>query len=316
MDCQDQCPEPSQAPGTKTKTASELDFTSQNKSVPERVAANYLPNIVMRPIWVLWKYEIRKQRLTKVPYQPTGEHASTADPRTWSDFDMVAKAFEEDGSGYDGIGFLITSNMVGIDLDKCIHGDRVEAWAAEIIRKFSPGFGERSPSGRGFHLLCVGSAQWAGKRGGPGNRLEVYGKTSKRYFTATGRLIGRNNTLQNRQTALDWLHAKYFRRPDPPKSQPRKHQHDWIDEELIARAITAKNGEKFKKLFQGNWRDDYPSQSEADLSLCSLLSFWCGNPEQTDRLFRQSKLMRDKWDSRRGNDTYGAQTIRRALTTR
>ena len=35
-----------------------------------------------------------------------------------------------------------------------------------------------------------------------------------------------------------------------------------------------------------------------------------------DRLFRQSKLMRDKWDSRRNGETYGAMTIRKAITDR
>ncbi len=39
-----------------------------------------------------------------------------------------------------------------------------------------------------------------------------------------------------------------------------------------------------------------------------------GNPEQMDRLFRQSKLYEiSKWDESRGDSTYGQETIKKAL---
>jgi primase-polymerase (primpol)-like protein len=41
-----------------------------------------------------------------------------------------------------------------------------------------------------------------------------------------------------------------------------------------------------------------------------MLMFWCsGDLDRVDRLFRQSGLMRDKWDRKTGEDTYGAKTI-------
>ena len=50
------------------------------------------------------------------------------------------------------------------------------------------------------------------------------------------------------------------------------------------------------------------------MALCSHLAFWCaGDAARMDRIFRRSGLMRDKWDSRRGGTTYGAQTIERAI---
>ncbi len=52
----------------------------------------------------------------------------------------------------------------------------------------------------------------------------------------------------------------------------------------------------------------------ASRALCSGLGFWVGPaPARLDRLFRSSRLRRDKWDSRRGESTYGAQTIAKAL---
>src|SRR6185369_1853678 len=55
-------------------------------------------------------------------------------------------------------------------------------------------------------------------------------------------------------------------------------------------------------------------RSAADLALCNLLAFWTGrDATRMDRLFRGSGLMREKWDSRRGETTYGGQTIARAI---
>ena len=82
---------------------------------------------------------------------------------------------------------------------------------------------------------------------------------------------------------------------------------------LPERAFNAKNGQKFKKLYYGDW-SGYDSQSEADQALCNLLAFWTGkNPERMDELFRSSGLMRDKWNRKQSGSTYGEITIQKAL---
>ncbi len=93
------------------------------------------------------------------------------------------------------------------------------------------------------------------------------------------------------------------------------HHVDLDDLELLQRARDAKNGERFRALYdEGNWKAYYSSQSEADLGLCDMLSFWCGRDEdRIDRLYRESGLMRKKWDSRRRDTTYGADTIAKAI---
>src|SRR5699024_5457550 len=58
--------------------------------------------------------------------------------------------------------------------------------------------------------------------------------------------------------------------------------------------------------------------SSADLALCNHLAFWTGkNPDQMDEIFRQSELMRDKWDNVHSSngDTYGMMTIKEAITS-
>jgi primase-polymerase (primpol)-like protein len=53
------------------------------------------------------------------------------------------------------------------------------------------------------------------------------------------------------------------------------------------------------------------------MALCSMLAFWTGgDAAQMDRLFRDSGLIRKKWDERHFADgsTYGEKTIERAIT--
>ena len=69
------------------------------------------------------------------------------------------------------------------------------------------------------------------------------------------------------------------------------------DADVVARASRARNGAQFAALWAGDWRSRYGSQSEADLALCSHLAFWCdGDAARVDTLFRQSGLMREKWN--------------------
>lgn len=85
------------------------------------------------------------------------------------------------------------------------------------------------------------------------------------------------------------------------------------DDAVIAYSTTAKNSEKVKRLASGDWKHEFTSQSEADLSLCCMLAFWTQDAVQIDRLFRQTGLMRPKWDEKRGDSTYGERTVAEAL---
>ena len=94
-----------------------------------------------------------------------------------------------------------------------------------------------------------------------------------------------------------------------------EHRESYLtDESVIQKAMSSKQGEKFNKLWNGD-TSDYPSHSESDLALISILAFYCnGNKEQIDRLYRRSNLFRTKWDEFRGNKTYGEITIDTALS--
>jgi hypothetical protein len=107
--------------------------------------------------------------------------------------------------------------------------------------------------------------------------------------------------IEHRQAELDQFYLEVFGAQDGKKASGKPcpmplEPLDLADEELVSLALKADDGGKFSKLWAGDYTG-YPSQSEADLALCCKLAFWCGRDrDRMDRLFRQSKLYRKKWD--------------------
>jgi putative DNA primase/helicase len=251
------------------------------------------------PRWVCWRYELRNGKPTKVPYTPGGRAAKPNDSATWSNFEHCFEALSRDG--FDGLGFMLGGGFVGVDLDHARNPETGEIadWAKKIIDRLRS-YTEISPSGTGIHVICRGSLPAGRRRKG---HIEMYAE--KRYFTVTGDRIN-DYGIQDRTPELAELHAEIF-------SAPISGDADLTDEdrELIRRAMTAKNGENFRRLWQGQWQGEYPSHSEADLALCNLLAFWSrGDAERIDRLFRASGLYRPKWE----RADYREATIALAIT--
>jgi putative DNA primase/helicase len=159
-----------------------------------------------------------------------------------------------------------------------------------------------------------------GLNGGNKGGIEMY--DSSRYFTMTGvHLDGTPMVIEERGSELERLHSFFFtsstksRRPDEGCRQ--LSQADASDEKILERARRAANGSRFERLWRGDWQDSYPSQSEADLAMCSILAFWTrSDAHKVDALFRQSGLMRPKWDRRHFNNgsTYGESTVAKACS--
>jgi putative DNA primase/helicase len=259
--------------------------------------------------WVAWRYELRDEKWTKPPLKVDGSgYAGSTQPETWGRLSEALALYRAGKAA--GVGFVLTLDIgiVGVDLDHCTKDGELEPWAAEIVERFSS-YTERSPSGEGVRIFVKGSLPSGRRKKG---NVEIY--NSGRYLTCTGQIL-RNApaTLEVGQAAIDWLLEKYFREPEIPKPAPKPvPARNMSEEALLDKAFRARNGDELRKLFEGNF-ESYPSQSEADLALCSRLAFWAQDPAQLDRLFRQSKLYRDdKWNSRRGGSTYGEQTVQRA----
>lgn len=261
--------------------------------------------------WVVWRGEERGGKTTKVPYDAkTQKYASVTNPATWATFEQARTAFKAEG--FDGVGFVLTKDdpLVGIDLDHCI--DRatgvIEPWALAVVDQIHS-YTERSPSGNGLRIFVRGTLPSHGRKKGP---LELY--QDGRYLTVTGNhLAGTPLTIEDRHTTLQRVHAALFplrNHSDHPYRNNTLISAD--DETLLKRMFASKNGAKIKQLWQGDW-NDYLSQSEADAALCCHLAFWFGRDSvRMERVFRQSQLMRAKWEAPRGGSTYGADCIAKA----
>ena len=242
--------------------------------------------------WVVWRGVRREDRMTKVPYGvATGRKASSTDPDTWCPFED-ALAFYTAGNA-DGIGFVFAmeGGIVGVDLDKCV-GDAGEvAPPAESIVRALDSYTEFSVSGKGLHVLLKGTLP-KGKRKGP---IEIY--PSARYFTVTGHVYGEQGELRENQAALDRVVGAVFGKAKAAGARPSRRIY-CSNAETLDKAMAAKNGDKFRCLWEGDWQSlGYPSQSEADLALLSMLMYWTdGDEDRASVMFSQSGLARGEWE--------------------
>lgn len=249
------------------------------------------------PQWVVWRYEVRNDRRTKVPYSPDGLHkASIHDPGTWGTFDRaVAGAL---APNVDGIGFVLTENdpYAGIDID-----DKQESPASEeelqvharVLQHFVS-YTERSVGSRwvdehgrergGYHIVIRGRLRGGRDRG----HIGVY--ASERYLTFSGDVV-RNAPIADCQALLDQLVQGM---PESGNFADLEEVGSLLtDDELHRMACRAANGAKYEQLCMGDWAAmGYPSQSEADFALMSILAFYTRDNEQCRRLFRYSGLGR------------------------
>jgi putative DNA primase/helicase len=73
--------------------------------------------------WVVWRYELRRDTWTKVPYIPFDvRKASTTAPGTWRSFRAARACYEDRPDYFDGIGYIFSADdpYVGVDFDHCL----------------------------------------------------------------------------------------------------------------------------------------------------------------------------------------------------
>ena len=251
-----------------------------------------------------WVCAVGSDKIPKNPH--TGGNAMANNPDTWGTYDEAVEACEK--YGFDYLGFEFANGYFGVDLDHCT--DKTD-FCDEFVETLES-YAEFSKSGTGLHIICKGELPKGSRKKG---NVEMYSKG--RYFICTGNLYNdKYKKVKDCTDTIKILHSKYLP-SSVPKTETRKQATiDLEDFEVIDKARHCKSGALFNMLYSGNWEGLYPSQSEADLVLCNHLAFWTGrNAVQMDRIFRNSGLMRDKWDKKRGTETYGAITIGKAIAS-
>jgi putative DNA primase/helicase len=269
-----------------------------------------------KPQFCCWKYEERSGRKTKVPYNPvTGKRAKADQRSTFKDFSSAIAAI----SDYDGIGFSVGNDICVIDLDDCFDSSgKLKSISQSVVDAFSGCYMEHSPSGKGLHIFFKATGfNFDKTKYYINNRklgVEVYvAGATNRFVTVTGNVFA-DGDIPKKSNELQMILDKYMLRPTPVKQLVDIESQSYLsDKSVIEKALKSANGERFKALWQGD-TSGYASASEADLALCGMLAFWCGRDiGQMDRLFRQSGLMRDKWDRPQSGSTYGMITIEKAI---
>ena len=135
--------------------------------------------------WVLWRYQKKGNKWSKVPLNPkTGRNASVKNFDDWSSLEFAEREMSKHGA--DGIGFVFTDDdpYIGVDLDQVIVKGVLNPTAKRFLDELKT-YSELSPSSSGLHLIMKGKLP--GKGGRSGN-VEIY--QSGRYFTFTGRCWG------------------------------------------------------------------------------------------------------------------------------
>lgn len=198
-------------------------------------------------------------------------------------------------AGMKHVGFVLApwGDYTIIDLDNKPEKPLTQEQYArmEAILAAFPSYTERSTSGRGYHIIVRGKIPAGVHR----DNVEMY--SSGRYMICTGDVVN-PLPVANCQELLDRMYGQM----KPEASVSLVETDETVeDADLIEMASCAANGEKFNALCNGDMTG-YPSQSEADLALLSILAFYSNSNEQVRRLFRMSAL--GKREKAVKNDTY------------
>lgn len=273
-----------------------------------------IPNELKQlPNWICWQMVEDKLRskAKKVPINPiTGNGAMSNNPNTWTDFDTALRASAQ----YSGLGFMFGgSGYFGVDIDGVEQEiDGYKNGEQNIISEFIntlQSYTELSQSQKGIHIICKGKLPKQGRRRG---NVEMY--ETGRYFIMTGNYCSEYADINDCTEIIKPLHEKYIGGGKEPQgciiSAPINLD---TANDIVQAACKSKNGDNFKVLYSGNI-SGYSSQSEADMALCNMLAFWTGcDANKMDAIYRQSGLMRDKWDRQQSGSTYGALTLQKAI---
>jgi len=216
-----------------------------------------------------------------------------------------------------GPGFALSNDdpYCLIDLDDCINKStgEIAPWAAEILENVVDSYAEVSRSKEGIHIIIQAKLPEGRNRGvidDEGHKIEIYDHS--RIISMTGWVIeGFPTVIKDHQAFAEELQSRIKKSEDFPAEKPENlgKSPDLEDEKIIELGLAESDG-KFKRLYDGGDTSKYDyDDSRADLALCNGIAFYTQKPEQIDRIFRSSLLMRDKWE----RDDYRAGTINKAI---
>lgn len=270
----------------------------------------------------------------KSPYVASGDNLRRVSVHETDALHTFEEACQIAANFNVALGFILTANdgltCIDLDVKDSTSLDRdgkplpPSAWSTQAdldrfkgIIDFYQTYAELSKSGKGAHLWLHGGIGKGARR----DSVEVY--SQERFIICTG------NSFSSMQFNLDPqinTVTTQILNPEPLPLKPNMQdnvsamaeqmrgvkaattelvdvEEELGDKQLVDKAMAAENGDKFNSLCIGDWQAmEYPSQSEADLALMSIFTFYSESNEQCRRLFRMSRL--GKREKARRNDRY------------
>lgn len=238
----------------------------------------------------------------KAPRKIGNSFASVTSPSEWMSFEQACRNAQISGGS---IGYILTEddNFSCIDLDvkDATNQPDQTKWTTQaefdrfwqICQAFDS-YTESSQSGKGLHIWVNGKIGAGLRRDG----VEIY--SQERFIICTGNIVI-NKPVTDKQELLNRL-AKEISRASYKKIDLTDEEEEINDWDLLDIALSASNADKFNALCHctgndhssgalGNYTElGYKSQSEADLALMSIFTFYSKSNEQCRRLFRLTGL--------------------------
>jgi len=268
------------------------------------------------PQWVLWRAEWnnKRQQYEKVPYSFSGYRASSTNKDTWTIFDAIHNLYEENNL-YDGIGCMLSDNdkYIVLDIDNAIdENGQINSDLALEMTELT--YCEMSPSGTGLHCFFKGELPEQRKKKRSDLDIELY--DNARFMTVTGESIGQSEICEE-QEILNNLIERFFKEEqnfETILSYDPNHKSELSDEEVINLMLKSKQKDKISDLLEGNFEKHFASPSEAVQSLLHYLAFYTNkDKQQMENIFLNYNNLTDKWDSKRGNTTWGQLELDKAI---
>lgn len=234
----------------------------------------------------------------KRPYNPiTKRPASSTDPTTWVTFEEAV------ASGPAAIGFMLSADDPFFVIDLDTYKSKAPDNHSRILDATLT-YAERSQSGKGVHL--VGRGMLGDGLNSRDHAIELYDRD--RFIIMTGDRINDHPITEDQELA-DFIIDQLRGRESEKQFLPEFAVSNEADTDLIKRVRSYDNGAKFDALMSGNiilddgkngdgWLSPlsnalrYPSQSEADMALVSILCFYSEDDAQVARIFTSSALGR------------------------
>jgi len=292
------------------------------------VMALTMQELKNRKLWLCWNYVVREGKKTKVPCTVTGGSCGTDEKyaSTWVTYAEAKAAVAE--RGFSGIGIIIPKDMFFLDID---HKAVEDPFVQMLLMRFNS-YAELSVSKEGVHILGTYDISriptQRDEKGrvrldrryyvkNPHNNLELYlGGLTNRFAVVTEDIVQDKPLADCTQGILTTLNKEMRRKTgtagENAEQKPSSRRGGDARTDQIIQALRKQaNGKKFAILFdRGDITAYSGDDSAADCALCSLIAFRTGDdPLLIDAIFRQSALMRDKWE----REDYRSLTISAAL---